>query len=276
MTGTSTPQVRPAGPVQEKARCQYCGAPLNPAVYFCLQCAMPYKQIAAVLPPAAAPWLGKDTLIRLKAPHVWPLFWTYFAVVLGVAIVCHLAFGPNEYAFTWVATGLAMLITTCIFAGMHWASLAVQFKRLGFLHWAPWASLAMLTPLLAINYGYHGWASDLLRRHEGQAPETLPVQQLGHAGAILLICVFPAVLEEIAFRGLLQHWLQAALRPLLAIALASALFTVLHFSIVSSPYLFLVGMLLGWTKYKAGSLYPGMVIHFLHNLAVIEIFPGAG
>ena len=167
-----------------------------------------------------------------------------------------------------------MFITTCIFAAWHWPALAVQFKRLGFLHWAPWASLAMLTPLLAINYGYHGWASDLLRRHEGQAPETLPVQQLGHAGAILLICVFPAVLEEIAFRGLLQHWLQAALRPLLAIALASALFTVLHFSIVSSPYLFLVGMLmvstLRFPSFKKRSTNPRAAM--ITSLSIVLVF----
>jgi membrane protease YdiL (CAAX protease family) len=45
----------------------------------------------------------------------------------------------------------------------------------------------------------------------------------------------------------------------------------MHFSIISFPYLFCVGMLLGWTKLKTGSLYPSMLIHFLHNLAVIEL-----
>jgi membrane protease YdiL (CAAX protease family) len=46
----------------------------------------------------------------------------------------------------------------------------------------------------------------------------------------------------------------------------------MHFSIVSFPYLFALGVLLGWTKWKTGSLYPSMLIHFLHNLVVIEYF----
>jgi membrane protease YdiL (CAAX protease family) len=56
-------------------------------------------------------------------------------------------------------------------------------------------------------------------------------------------------------------------------AFASFLFAAMHFSIVSFPYLFLVGALLGWTKWKTGSLYPSMLIHFLHNFIVIETFP---
>ena len=52
----------------------------------------------------------------------------------------------------------------------------------------------------------------------------------------------------------------------------SFLFAAMHFSIASLPYLFLVGMLLGWVKWKTGSLYPSMLIHFLHNLIVIEFF----
>jgi membrane protease YdiL (CAAX protease family) len=46
----------------------------------------------------------------------------------------------------------------------------------------------------------------------------------------------------------------------------------LHFSVLSAPYLLLVGMLLGWAKLKTGSLYPTMLIHFLHNFIVITFF----
>jgi membrane protease YdiL (CAAX protease family) len=55
-----------------------------------------------------------------------------------------------------------------------------------------------------------------------------------------------------------------------ALLIASALFMALHFSVLSAPYLLLVGMLLGWAKLKTGSLYPSMLIHFLHNFIVIS------
>ncbi len=78
--------------------------------------------------------------------------------------------------------------------------------------------------------------------------------------------------EEIAFRGLVQHWLQIAIAPWKGLVLASALFMALHFSAISAPYLFAVGMLLGYVKQRTGSLYPSMLIHFLHNLVVITFF----
>ena len=53
---------------------------------------------------------------------------------------------------------------------------------------------------------------------------------------------------------------------------AAALFAVLHFSLLSLPYLFMVGLLLGWAKWKTGSLYPSILVHFLHNLIVLEFF----
>ena len=102
--------------------------------------------------------------------------------------------------------------------------------------------------------------------------EALAESGLSQASLIILFCICPAIVEEIAFRGLVQHWLQAALTPLKAMVLASALFVALHFSIISLPYLFGLAMLLGWTKYKTGSLYPAMLIHFLHNYVVLEFF----
>ena len=53
---------------------------------------------------------------------------------------------------------------------------------------------------------------------------------------------------------------------------ASALFAALHFSVLSFPYLFAVGMALGWVKWKTGSLYPPMLMHFLHNYVVVAYF----
>ena len=47
----------------------------------------------------------------------------------------------------------------------------------------------------------------------------------------------------------------------------------MHLSILSFPYLFTVGATLALVRRRTGSLYPGMLIHFLHNLVVITVFP---
>ncbi|MCG8700765.1 MAG: CPBP family intramembrane metalloprotease, partial [Bacteroidales bacterium] len=167
----------------------------------------------------------------------------------------------------------AALIGTLGIAGVtvyyelrYWKSLVVQFCRGGLFRLEVGASLLLLSGLLVLNYLYH---FVLLKPY-------LEENLFADANAWLLFivfCLLPGITEEIAFRGLVQHWLHVVLTPWRAIALASALFTALHMSIVSAPYLFLVGLLLGWLKWRTNSLYPSMLIHCLHNAIVVFMFP---
>lgn len=267
----SLPQVRPtdaAVPQRVLGRCEYCGAALTPGYYFCLRCGTPHAAADSVLPHYAPIPLTDGELITQKAPHVRPLFFTYLAVVLGSALLSLVLFQED-----WMKWGLwlqsaVFFVTTCVFVVMFRRTLTVQLSRLGFFRWEAWLGLAALVPLLTINYYYHTW----IRTAAGVEFDPWPHMGLSRMGLTLFICILPAITEEIAFRGLVQHWLQVAIRPWRAILLASALFMALHFSVISAPYLFLLGMLLGWTKWRTGSLYPAMVIHFAHNYVVVHYF----
>lgn len=255
-------------PVGESIQyCNYCGSPLNGAFYFCASCSTPYKHPETVLPGVAAPYLSDGTRIAQRAPAAMRVFWTYFAVVLGSAIVAEMTFGPRDIGGRLIFGTVAIALTTCIVAAIYWRSLAVQLKRVGFDNPWAWYGLAMLAPVLGLNYLYHA----VFLQSLGYA-DALRTPEWNQWGLITIFCLFPAISEELAFRGLLQHWMQAAVPPMRAVVIASALFAGMHFSVLSFPYLFCVGMLLGWTKLKTGSLYPSMLIHFLHNLVVIELF----
>lgn len=255
-------------PIPTPGRCSYCGASLDPRYYFCRRCATPYQDVDAVLPAAVPTPLTERQLIRRKAPHVWPMFWTYVAVVLGSAVMGLIFYGivPPDLLLLWQVGLLAL--TTAVFAALHWRSLVPQLTKSGFLRPAAWVSLLLLVPLLYVNYIYH---VALL----GATASADPLLAAGYSFSTLVVlyCVFPAVTEEIAFRGLLQHWLAAAIRPWRALLLASGLFMVMHFRLASAPYLFAVGLLLGWSRWKTGSLYPPMLLHFLHNFIVVAVFP---
>jgi uncharacterized protein len=261
MSTDDTPNLTPG-------RCSYCRAALDPRYYFCRRCATPYQHVEAVLPAMPPAPLSERQLIRRKAPHVWPMFWTYVAVVLGSAVL-GLAFHGlvGRDVLLLMQVGLLALVTI-IFASLHWPSLVPQLSRSGFGRPAAWVALVLLGPLLYINYLYH---VALL----GATGLEDPLLAGGYSllAVTVLYAVFPAVTEEIAFRGLLQHWLSAAIRPWRAVLLASALFMVMHFSLASAPYLFAVGLLLGWARWKTGSLYPPMLLHFLHNFIVVVAFP---
>lgn len=250
-------------------RCAYCGATLLEGFYFCPVCATPHRSAESVMPPAAPRQLVSEELILKKVPQVWTLFWIFFSALVGSSILTFV-FLPEDSLLGFLLVELVLLITTCVYGALYWHNLRPQLVRPGFTRAAAWIGLAALPVLLGLNYLWNIFLPRSVGMEFGEDAFGPLMQNKGLA--ILTICVFPAILEEIAFRGLLQHWLHIAVKPFVAIFLASALFSAMHFSYFSFPYLLLVGALLGWTKYKTQSLYPCMVIHFLHNFVVLELF----
>lgn len=93
----------------------------------------------------------------------------------------------------------------------------------------------------------------------------LPGGQPGSLGVLwLLIAVTPAVCEELFFRGLvlsgLRRW-----GPWAAIGVSALLFGLLHSSIYRLLPTFVLGLVLGYTVWRSGSLYCSMLIHGLNN-----------
>jgi len=252
--------------------CAYCGAPLNAFYYFCLRCATPYKALETVAPGAQPRPLGDEERIRLMAPHVWTIFGVYALVTIVSFLIAFGVFREDNIVAALLTATIAIFITTCVFASIYWRSLIGQFRTFGFNRWEAWAGIGVLAPLLAVNWGYHGIFEQLMPHSHQSEIQRLLDAGIGYPALVVLFCLFPAVTEEIAFRGLVQHWLQIAIAPWKGLVLAAAIFMALHFSVISAPYLFLVGLLLGYVKQRTGSLYPSMLIHFLHNLVVITLF----
>jgi uncharacterized protein len=92
--------------------------------------------------------------------------------------------------------------------------------------------------------------------------------------AIMIMAFFPALFEEIFFRGALQNlferWWKA---PLLAVLVTSVLFSIIHLSV----YLFLsravLGFVLGLMYQRSRNLWVNIIAHFLNNtVALIQMF----
>lgn len=252
--------------------CSYCGTALVSAFYFCLGCGAPYKNIESVLSRPVPRAMTEGIAIARLAPRVWPLFWTYVIVVVSTSVLAFVLFQNKPLSLYFVSA--ALTITTIVYATIHRRALLVQLRRIGFDSGWAWLALLGLAPLLAINYGWHESLFRLLPQTHRSEMESF-YRALPGGVMVVVMCILPAITEEIAFRGLVQHWLTVAIGPWRALLLASGLFTILHFSIISAPYLFLAGMLMGWARLKTGSLYPSMLIHLLHNFLVIEfLWPG--
>jgi membrane protease YdiL (CAAX protease family) len=94
-------------------------------------------------------------------------------------------------------------------------------------------------------------------------------QGYGWGAVILAVVVQPAVIEELAFRGIIQSGLEKTARPATALACTAAMFAGIHLSPPSFPHLFILGAAAGWLRLRTGSLYPAMLLHFTHNFLCV-------
>lgn len=82
---------------------------------------------------------------------------------------------------------------------------------------------------------------------------------------VLCVCVQPALIEELAFRGVILDALRETLSVGEAMLVSTLLFAILHLSIPALPHLALLGLVMAGLRVRTGSLLPGMVLHFAHN-----------
>ena len=214
----------------------------------------------------------------INKKHIWA---KTFTSVVGAMLVAILVFSAiasssgeafkNSPVYTYLSYGISSVALFC-------ALMAVKFgfkAEIKPLFRIPDKKYFLALPLIAAGcffafsslntlfikllslLGYVEQASDL--------PEFSP---LTFAVLFLVICVLPAVLEEILFRGLIA--LDLSFSGVIRSALLSAaLFALYHFSPAKTLYQFVLGFVFALVALKSGSVIPGMVLHFINNLVVL-------
>ena len=92
--------------------------------------------------------------------------------------------------------------------------------------------------------------------------------------AIVIMAFFPALFEEIFFRGAVQNLLERWWKmPLLAILVTSLLFSLIHMSVFLFLSRAVLGFVLGLMYQRSKNLWVNIIAHFLNNtVAVIQLF----
>ena len=89
---------------------------------------------------------------------------------------------------------------------------------------------------------------------------------LEFVGAAVAICVFPAVSEEMLFRGLVLTGLLHRFGPWTAILASGTLFAAVHLNPWQFIPLLLMGIFISLIVYRTNSLYTGVLAHATNNL----------
>ncbi|MBR3767032.1 MAG: CPBP family intramembrane metalloprotease [Clostridia bacterium] len=76
--------------------------------------------------------------------------------------------------------------------------------------------------------------------------------------------VLPAIFEEFAFRGVIMQPLRKY-GDFFAIIVSAVLFGLVHGNMTQMPFAIIAGVALGYASIVSGSLWTGVIIHFLNN-----------
>jgi sodium transport system permease protein len=152
------------------------------------------------------------------------------------------------------------------------------------LRWPKWSDLALAGGLaLSLN----PIVRELAFHVEKLFPVSQAVQsslaelakQIPNLGmAILVFALMPAITEEIAFRGYILSGLQRSYKPRTAIVLSALLFGFLHVLLSLFVQLFgatVLGLVIGLIAIRTGSLWPGVLFHFINNALGVLTVEGA-
>ncbi|HMB68679.1 MAG TPA: CPBP family intramembrane glutamic endopeptidase [bacterium] len=101
-----------------------------------------------------------------------------------------------------------------------------------------------------------------------RSPEELAV-------VLVAAAVVPAVTEEVLFRGFLQGALERRLGRWPAVLTAAAGFGLIH-GAERAPVAFVMGILLGWTTGRTGSVLPAIAAHATVNAIAVTLVNSPG
>jgi membrane protease YdiL (CAAX protease family) len=251
--------------------CWRCGKANGVALSQCLHCRAPLSESSAAIdmtPPVSGPMEPQVKLIL-----------AYMVMLLASVVYGWLIrFGFETDAAKQRLSQSERLTAMLVVEGVDLAILAVALLWIGRPPRLPRVSrsrrlagwtllLPTLLVLLLANLAYHWLIRDFLRLPEAQEDLTD-----GWLVSLLVICVQPAIVEELFFRYLSLGFLAPIAGAAGAVVISSVMFGVGHIFVpLSIPILIVVGLGLGWLRVLSGSMLVPMIAHFLHNAFILVL-----
>ncbi len=93
-----------------------------------------------------------------------------------------------------------------------------------------------------------------------EIPQALPAKLM----YIFTMTVAPAFIEEMVFRGIVMQSLRR-FGDMFALVASALIFGIFHLNLIQMPYAFILGLFIGYFVMRTGSLWVGIIIHFLNN-----------
>lgn len=165
---------------------------------------------------------------------------------------------------TGLEIGVSATISVLVLA---WA--AVRHRTILPLLWRPFRVQWLVAPFLLsiVSYAFallFVRLAGLMGVEDVKLTESFQECGYGPIFVVVLMCLQPAIVEELSFRGIIYNALGTVLSVRETVIVSSVMFAVLHLSAFGLPQLIL-GFALAWLRIRSGTIVPCMILHFFHN-----------
>ena len=168
---------------------------------------------------------------------------------------------------------LSAILTIALFHFANWSRLSTSYFNTNPFALLTWIALLSIGLIAPSQYAQDFIGADMPEATK-QLLETIISQPMGY----IIIGLLAPIAEEMVFRGaILRVLLKFTKNPWSAIVISAFIFGIIHGNIPQFIHAFIIGLLLGWTYYRTGSILPGIVFHWVNNstaFLLYKIFPG--
>ena len=234
---------------------------------------------------------------RNKMPLFLPfllLFISYFSIALGNSIAAWLVGDLKDsqgvildnlvVCITGLATVVMIIISVRPFFARRLKGFGLNIRTIHKDFPAAFINLLAIWPLImvaltvTIYFGQFFYGPDFqMQKHQGLKTISENPQLLPRILVTIYAVIVAPLFEELLFRGLFQTMIRSFLNiknaAWVAIAISSALFVMMHVDLPHWPALYVLGVALGYSYEKSGSLFRPIFIHMLFNAtSVISVW----
>jgi membrane protease YdiL (CAAX protease family) len=261
--------------------CLRCGSALSAEYHFCPNCAQEWRPQSPSLGPTPEPVFDPDTRIRHRSGEVYVVF-TQYLFAMFVALILTIL-GARFYDGKFPTYQYLILNEICAGLVTLWVAYRYRyiirpfFNVAGLMTPTFLVGLLLLPVMIGFNWVYNEALGALMGDLQGAlnaGADYIRDQSILHVvPTVLLMCLLPAITEEIACRAFMFTSLRKALSLKDAAVWSSVLFATLHLSIYQFPVWFVFGLYLCWLTHRTKSVVPAIIIHCLYNYFMIFLIP---
>ncbi len=186
----------------------------------------------------------------------------FYVIQIVFNLVFTFALGNGAQSLT-IGFGVSAVVTIMVFYIAKFSPLDCAYIKS-----RPWALLAWMALLALSLIAPLQYLEELLPSDMPSGTVATLASILFHPLGFLIVGILTPIAEEMVFRGAILRKLLPCVRcPWIAIVISAVVFGIAHGNVPQFVHAVIVGILLGWTYWRTGSILPAVVVHWVNNLS---------